>query len=165
MLETHIASLIQAVADKPLPDRVWPTSVGAWVAVVVSGGLLFDRIKNRGKKEGIDESVLNGMGERVQKVETAQTALEGRFLEHQRSVDRLIDQHSQLLNQIGKAEKSSERCFDDMQKFTIDIGSKIDNLRREVVDQVGAIKVSLAEVKTEVNLRAKFDERERENER
>jgi hypothetical protein len=161
VLETHIASLIQAVADKPIPDKVWPTSVGAWIAVFLSGGLLIDRIKNRGKKEGIDETALNGIGSRVEKVEKAQERMDGQFQEHQRSVDRVLGEHGNLLTALGKAERSSERCLDDMQKFTIDIGSKIDNLRREVVEQVSDIKVSLEGVKTEVRLRAEFEERER----
>lgn len=165
MLESHIASLIQAIADKPIPEKVWPTSVGAWIAVLVSGGLLIDRIRNRGKREGVDESTLNGMGSRIEKVEKGQERMEGQFSEHQRSVDRVLHEHGQLLTQIGQAKNSSDRCLDDMQKFTIDIGSKIDQLRREVVDQVGGIKVSLEAVKTEVRLRAEFEERGRESDR
>lgn len=165
MLATHIASFVQAVTTTSVVDRLLPSNLGALLAMLISAGLLIDRIKNRGKKEGVDESTLNGMGTRIGKVEESQKRMEGQFTEHQRSVDRVLHEHGQLLTAIGQAKNASDRCLDDMQKFTIDIGSKIDGMRRELVDQVSGIKVSLEAVKTEVRLRAEFEERERESER
>jgi hypothetical protein len=105
-------------------------------------------------------------------VEQNHERLEGQFLEHQRTVDRILAQNGQLLTEIGRAERSAGQCREDTERYTLEIGSKVDTLRREVLaevggarreftEQTGTINVELGKLATEVRLRAEFDARDR----
>lgn len=163
---------ILEVTERAGFESFLPTSLVGALGVLVSGGLLVDRIKNRGRKEGVSEGALNGMGERVGKVEANHKTLEGQFTEHQRSVDRVLVQNDNLLREIGKADRSVTQCRDDTERFSIDIGTKVDTMRRDVLASVentrrdldakiGDLNVAVEGVKTEVRLRAEFDDQRR----
>lgn len=168
--------ILQDTASRFGIESILPSSVLGWLSVVTAGGLLIDRIRNRGKKEGVDEATINGLGARVRDVETNHERLEGQFLEHQRTVDRILAQNGQLLTEIGRAERSAGQCREDTERYTLEIGSKVDTLRREVLAELGSartdfsertgkIEVDIGKLTTEVKLRAEFDARDDRNQR
>lgn len=162
----HVLSalLAQGIEPKFGIETALPTSIAGWLGVTLSIGLVIDRIRNRGKREGVDEAQLNGLGERVKTVEANHERLEGQFIEHQRTVDRVLTANAQLLTEIGRAERASSLCREDTERYTLEIGSKVDTLRREVLAEVGTLNTSVARLETEVRLRAEFDARERDRE-
>ena len=143
-----------------MTDRILPTNLGALLAMLISAGLLIDRVKNRGKKEGVDEATVNGLGVRISKTETNIDRLFGQFAEHQRTVDRVLGANENLLKEIGHAEKGASQCREDYERFTIEIGTKVDDMRRELSGKIGELAIQLKGVETEVKLRAQFDERD-----
>ena len=173
-----VSLMLQDASAKMVGLESWlPTSLGGWLAVLTAGGLLIDRIKNRGKKDAVDETTLNGLGDRVTKTEHKFDRLDGQFTEHQRAVDRVLVQNENLLREIGKSERSVQQCHDDTEKFSIELGTKVDTMRRDVLaevrqtrdeltEKIGTLEVGLESVKTEVRLRAEFDSRDdRQNKR
>ena len=140
-----IALQADTVGDRFGIESILPTSVGGWLAIFTAAGLLIDRIRNRGKKEGVDEATVNGLGSRVHDVELVVERIEGQFLEHQHTVDRVLFSNENLLKEIGKADRSVVQCREDTEKFAIEIGSKVDAMRRDVLSEVGATRKDLSE--------------------
>ena len=168
-----VALIAQGVETNLGIESFLPTSVIGWLGILTSLSLVIDRIWNRGKKEGVSETTINDFGQRVKAVESNHERLEGQFIEHQRTVDRVLVANENLLKEIGRAERASMTAREDSEKFTLDIGSKVDALRRDVLAEVGsarrefsaqtgAIEVALGKLETEVRLRAEFEARERE---
>lgn len=167
---------IQETDGKKLVESFLPTSVVGWLTTI---GLILsvaERIWNRGKKQGVSEETVNGMGLRVKAVEEKNKMLEGRFEEHQRSVDRILVQNEHLIKELGKAERGTDQCREDTERFTIEIGSKVDSMRRDVMaelstsrrefgERAGALEVAVGVLTREVQLRAEFEEREDRNQR
>ena len=160
-----VLAFAQGIEPRLGIESFLPTSVVGWLGTITTAALLIDRIRNRGKKEGVDETQLNGLGERVKAVESNHGRLEGQFIEHQRTVDRVLTANAQLLTEIGRAERASSLCREDTERYTLEIGSKVDTLRREVLAEVGTLNTSVAKLETEVRLRAEFDARERDRDR
>lgn len=156
-----VALLAQSTAEKVGLESWVPNNLVGVLTAISVGGLLIEKLVNRGKKQGVDESTVNGMGLRITKVEADNKRLEGQFAEHQRSVDRVLLQNEGLLKEIGKAENAAARCGDDMERYTIQVGTKVDEMRRELSGKIGDLTVQLEGVKTEVRLRAQFEERDR----
>lgn len=157
MLKLLLAFVMtQAAAAKTTADQFLP-----YLNTIAVAAILLDRIKNRGKKEGVDETTVNDFGARVGKVEAANKVFEGQFSEHQRQLAEVLAQNGQLLREIGHAEKGADQCREDTEKFAINIGVKVDEMRRELSGKIGDLTVQLEGVKTEVRLRAQFGERDR----
>jgi hypothetical protein len=154
-------AIVQSTAEKVGLESWVPNNLVGVLTAISVGGLLIEKLVNRGKKQGVDESTVNGMGVRITKVEADNKRLEGQFQEHQRSVDRVLLQNEGLLKEIGKAENAASRCGDDMERYTIQVGAKVDDMRRELSGKIGDLTVQLEGVKTEVRLRAQFEERDR----
>lgn len=170
-----VALIAQSIETNLGLESFLPTSVLGWLGILTTVGLVIDRVWNRGKKEGVSEETINGIGLRVKAVESNHERLEGQFIEHQRTVDRVLVANENLLKEIGRAERASMTAREDSEKFTIDIGSKVDALRRDVLAEVGdarrefsaqagAMEVALGKLETEVRLRAEFEARERNQE-
>lgn len=168
----YAIAVLQSAAEKVGLEGWVPNNLVGVLTAISVGGLLVEKLVNRGKKQGVDESTVNGLGSRITNVEQNHTKLEGQFAEHQRSVDRVLVQNEGILREIGKAERSVTQCQDDTEKFSIEIGGKVDTMRRDVMaelqaarrefaERTGKIEVGLAEVKREVELRAEFENRER----
>lgn len=117
--------LQQAPADD---FHFWPVSIGGWVALF--GGIFSVGAVVLGWGKLLEK--LNGYGGRLQEVEKAQEESRGHRQALQRQVDRILDQHETMISQLGEAKRSSERCNEETQDMAISIGSKIDEMRRDV---------------------------------
>lgn len=171
-----LLSAIQDAEGRKLVESILPTSLIGWlttIGLVVSVG---ERIWNRGKHQGVSEQTVNGMGVRVKAIEDGYARLEGQFTEHQRSVDRVLGQNEHLIKELGKAERGTDQCREDTEKFSIEIGSKVDTMRRDVLQELretreefgsraGALEVNIGVLTREVQLRAEFNARDDRNQR
>lgn len=168
--------LLQSSAEKIGLEGWLPTTATGWITTVGFIGLLGKEIWKRGQKEAVSEAAFNGMGARVTAAEKKNEQLFGQFQEHQRTVDRILLSNEKLLLEIGHAERSAQQCRDDTDRYTIEIGSKVDTLRREVLaelretreefgDRAGKLEVDIATLTREVKLRAEFDDRHDRNQR
>jgi hypothetical protein len=158
VLEHTIAALVQAITQR-VEDRIWPTSAAGWIAVVVSGGLLLDRLWNRGKKEGVDESTLNGIGARVGVVETSSTSAHTRIDELVRRADAKDVEIRGVTADIARLEAKVDQTLNQGTENKLEIISEFQRIAGEVRSGF-----HLLDVKVE-KMGAVADERERVRER
>lgn len=112
-------------------------SAGAWVSlflsiVVIVGGLI---------AFGKFLQTLNGFGVRLKAVEGRQDKTDGNQNAMQGQINQILGQHGTILERLGEAKKSAEKCNEDTVDLGIQIGSKIDVLGREV----NAMNLSLSQ--------------------
>jgi hypothetical protein len=171
-----LALFLQSSATRVGLDSWLPNTATGWITTIGFLGLLGKEIWKRGQKEAVSEETINGMGARIEAVERSNSQLVGQFQEHQRTVDRILASNEKLLVEIGHAEKGAAQCREDTEKYTLEIGSKVDTLRREILaelreareelsNRTGNMEVKVGELATEVRLRAEFDARDNQRER
>ena len=154
MLEHPIAAIAQAIGQGS-EDKIWPSSIASWIAVLVSGGLLLDRLWNRGKKEGVDESTLNGIGARVSVVESSSTSAHTRIDELVRRADAKDIEIRGVTADIARLEAKVDQTLNQGVENKLEIISEFQRIAGEV--RAG---FHLLDVKVE-KMGAVADERER----
>lgn len=122
MLLVFQAAVTQAASP------LWNMSIGAWAGFLLSiigivGGLI---------AVGRFIQTLNGFGERLKSVEGAQNESEGHRNAMQTQINRILDQHQSILERLGEAKRSTEKCSEETVDLGIQIGARIDTLGREV---------------------------------
>lgn len=156
MLEHHIAALVQAITQ---PTDKWPSSVLDWAALLVSGGLLVDRLWKRGKKEGVDESTVNGIGARVAVVESGNTSAHTQIDELVRRADATDYQMIGVTRDITRLDTKVDQMLNQGTENKIEIISEFQRIAGEV--RAGFHQLDLKVEK----MGAVADERERVRER
>jgi hypothetical protein len=154
VLEHPIAAIAQAITQAP-QDRVWPASIAEWIAIVVSGGLLLDRLWNRGHKEGVDEQTLNGIGSRVTVVESSSTSAHTRIDELVRRADAKDIEIRGVTADIGRLEAKVDQTLNQGTENKLEIISEFQRI-------AGEIRKGFHELDVKVErMSAVSDERER----
>jgi hypothetical protein len=103
-------------------------TAGAWVALIIAvaailgGFIAFGRFLQ----------TLNGFGERLKVAEGRLDKSQGHRDAMQTQINRILDQHQTMLERLGEAKRSTEKCSEDTVDLGIAIGSKIDGVSREV---------------------------------
>ncbi len=90
---------------------------------------------------------INGFGERVKGVETRVDYADARDAQMQQNIDRVLVQHSNMLEKLGEAKKSAEQCTEDMGASTHRIEMKLDAVRETLtrVDKELSAKIAALE--------------------
>lgn len=120
----------QAPATVPLspPAAVWPTTVAGWVALAAGGIALLAALYTHAK----NLANLNGMGRRLEKIEEAEERRTQQAADLVRMVERCTDAQVSLAERVAEAKKAADSCDDRARDHSIEIGAKIDDLRKEV---------------------------------
>lgn len=128
--------------------QVWPITVAGWATLAMAAlGLLaalYTWFKNLAH--------LNGLGERVTAVEQAQKQSEAREAQFLRSVDKVLAAQDALLERVARNDKATEDCRDVMQQYALEVGVKIDELRKLVNDEGRRAGERLQAVETEIKV-------------
>lgn len=135
------------------PDTVvWPVTVAGWftlVGLVISfGGTIVGSFIAYGKFL----AKLNGFGERVSVMEREQAAAKERDETLSRTMERMTYAQEQLFKEIGEAKQQAGGCVTEMQEYSLVVGSKIDEFRREFNQEMRHGGERLQAVETEIRL-------------
>jgi biopolymer transport protein ExbB/TolQ len=123
---TTLALALVLLIALPATEAFWPTTVVGWITVVgflaglVSGLWAYAKFLAH----------LNGLGARVDAVEKEQTAAKERDENLSRAMERMTRAQEQLLEKLGAAEHKSDRCSEDMEQYTREVGSQIHELTK-----------------------------------
>jgi hypothetical protein len=98
---------------------------------------------------------LNGVGRRVHKLETESAAGMVEHLTLSRQIDKLIEQHGQMLEKIGESKRSAESCHEDTEQMGIRIGSAVSDLTREVAAMNSDLATRITRVETILDQQSK----------
>ncbi len=106
-----------------------PTAVMGWLPVIswVVGALVTGATAMYAW--GKWTQTINGFGERVKDVETRIGYADARDGQMQLNIDRVLIQHSSMLEKLGEAKKAAEQCGEDMSASTHRIEVKLDSVR------------------------------------
>lgn len=121
-----VQAVIAGKQDSQSP--LWNMSVGAWVALVLSICAIFGGFIAVGRFL----QTLNGFGERLKLAEGRIDRSDGKQAAQQEQINRILDQHAVMLERLGEAKRSTEKCSEETVDLGIQIGSRIDTLSREV---------------------------------
>ncbi len=83
---------------------------------------------------------VNGVGERVNKLETDEATDKEAITELKQFRIRSLDVHAALQERLGKLEKSIEHTDDLINNMRIDIIQKINDLQRDITSQNGKVR-------------------------
>jgi biopolymer transport protein ExbB/TolQ len=137
--------MIQAVGTM----QVWPVSLVGWIQFAV----LILAIVAQFIAWGKFLEKLNGYGVRLTKVEESQIAGRQHKQDLQRVSDRILDQHAAMLERLGEAKRTAEKCDEDTVELGISIGSRIDEMRREINEMNLNLSQRLKSVETVLKIR------------
>ena len=127
----NFASLIQVLAQTT-EDKIWPTSIAGWVPTIGLGALVFDRLWNRGKKEGVDEGTLNGIGARVTVVEASFTRADARLDELERRADKSDLEMRAAVGDISRLEAKVDQMLSQGTENKLEIIGEFQRIATEV---------------------------------
>lgn len=120
--------LLFALLQTPSGTSFWPITISGWITLAIAVVGIIGGFVSAGKFIG----TLNGFGLRLTDLERGHEKAEGERLTMQRQVDRILDQHETILERLGEAKRSADRCGEDTVELGIKIGSKIDTIGKEV---------------------------------
>lgn len=98
---------------------------------------------------------LNGVGKRVHELETESTIAKAERSAQEKATTRLLDQHEQMLVQLGEAKRDTVACREDTEVLGIRIGTAVTELTREVSEMHNELSNRLTRVETILNGRTK----------
>lgn len=124
----------------------WPESVTGWLGLIVSIISLLGIAVGYGKLV----QQINGLGTRVAAVEDTGKEAGIKVDGLNTQVQRVLDQHQTLIERIGEARGETVRCREDYVSLGDQLGTKIDNLRRELTEQNTKLRERLTAVETEL---------------
>lgn len=142
-----MTALVWLQASAPVLG-VWPATATGWASLLVATAALVSILY--GYAKGIAK--LNGYGERLQRQEGKVERLSAQATEFERQVARVTDAQERLLDRIGAAERSAEGCNANVTNFGIEIGSKVDDLRRTMEREARSAGERLVAVETKLDL-------------
>lgn len=100
---------------------------------------------------------INGFGERVKDVETRVDYADARDGQMQQNIDRVLNQHSNILEKLGESKKAAEQCSKDMDLSTHRIETKLDAIRdtvsridKELSGKIAALEATGRRLKHEI---------------
>ncbi len=128
------------------PAGIWPITVSGWFtlggivlgALFGGGGAVYAWGKWTQTINGFGERVkneLDGFGERVAVVEERLGYADARDAQLQKNIDAVLNQHANMLEKLGEAKRSAEKCSEDMDGMTHRIEAKLDTVR-DVVNRI-----------------------------
>jgi hypothetical protein len=131
----------------------WPVTISGWVALVTSIVTAITVLIGAPVAWGRWIQKINGLGERLKLVEDAQKESKGAEMERVRQFDEVMHEQRTIIAAIGRAEKSSESCREEIDQHALALGSLVSG----AVTKMGAMELHLSQrltaVETALNLR------------
>lgn len=131
-----------------------------WLALIAAVfgllGVIYVWTRSIAKWNGLDDAftkALNGLGERVAKVESALTALDARADAIEREQARSSDDRSRIHERLGRAEQMSDACSDSMGQIQADIAGKVNDMRLYGDREFSRLRERLASLEKEIDIR------------
>jgi hypothetical protein len=126
----------------------WPVTIVGWItALGFIGGLALYLI-DRGKRE----EKINGWGRRVDETVEEMRKVSGKQEEHARLMASIVADQVRITEALGEAKKGAEDCEASSERHTIEIGVKVDEMRRSIEGKISAFGERLAGVERELEL-------------
>lgn len=143
------STILLVVLLQAAGNGIWPATIAGWVALLASmaalGGLLIGTGKTIQR--------LNGYGDRLSRVENSQEEIKGAMATLQQVSANLLAAQGQLLEKIGDAKRHADECQTITRDLGIDLGSKMDELRRTLDRNERDIALQMRELTTELRTR------------
>lgn len=128
---------------------IWPVSISGWVSLVASLTALAVALIGYGK--WIER--LNGMGGRVTTLEQKDQARVGAETERIRQLDRILNQHEDLIRQIGEAKGQATEARRESDENLLHMTSALSSLERSLNDMRLDLSQRMTAVETTLQLR------------
>lgn len=142
------------------PQEVWPMSVAGWLGIILSAIAIFGAVWGYAKSAARASEAqrrmveqLNGMGERMKRLEDAHEQHRGMMEKLDRAVESTLRAQGELLVRIGAAEKHSEDAEDRTVQLGIDIGSRLSDLAEKLGQFRSDITNRMTELTVELRTR------------
>lgn len=170
--------LLVLVVQDLVQESIMPTTISGWfslIAIMITfAGSLIAYGKRGAQMAAMDQALKNeittlaesakrdmdGLGVRVREVELAQERISEALRDHDLAFERTTAAQTSILEKLGKAERSAEACSDDMQRYAIEIGVKVDSITRKLSSTELELSNRLVGVEKELQLTREL-ERER----
>jgi hypothetical protein len=132
----------------PAPESFWPATVVGWITVAgfVAGSIVY--LIDRGRRE----EKINGWGKRVDDTASALEHIRGTQEEHARLMAGIVATQERITEALGESRRASEDCESNAERHSIEIGVKVDEMRRSIEDKIGKFGERLAGVERELEL-------------
>ena len=151
LIEMTIWLTQQSGGIGPLKD--WASTFLAVAAVLA---VIYGYARSVAKWNGLETDFnksLNGIGERVTKVEGAIERLETRAETIERAQDRAADDRTRIHERIGKAEKMAEACGDTMDQTRAEIAGRVNDMRLYGDREFSRLRERIAAIEKEIDIR------------
>lgn len=142
-----IAMVLLIALPEP-PAAFWPTTVVGWITVLGFIGILIGYIVERTRR---DEKI-NGWGARVDEFGKELATVRGTQEEHAKVMAGIVAAQERIVEELGKATKAAEDCEATSERHTLELGSKVDDMRRSIEAKIGQFGERLAGVERELEL-------------
>ena len=96
---------------------------------------------------------LNGLGDRVRELETADAAQGARLNKIEREQERAADDRQRLHEQVGESKHAAEECNDSTNEMKADVIGAINDMRLEVTNSLGALRERVKAIEVAMELR------------
>lgn len=142
----QVAPAVREAAESGAP--FWPVTIVGWITTLGFIGGLSLYLIDRGKRE----EKINGWGRRVDETVEEMTKVKGRQEGHERLMASIVADQVRITEALGKAVRAAEDCESGSERRTIEIGVKVDEMRRSIETKIGAFGERLAGVERELEL-------------
>ncbi len=139
---------LMLLAAIPEPSSFWPTTIVGWITTagfLASIGLFFI---DRGKRE----QKINDWGERVNVWGEDVKRLEGTMGEHEKLMVGIVTTQERITLELGKATTKAEDSEATSERHAIELGVKVDEMRRSLEQKLGTFGERMAGVERELEL-------------
>jgi hypothetical protein len=89
----------------------------------------------------------------VKETETGLAAADAEGRANAENIRTLISQHTDLIEKLGKSERSTEACRDDTEKLGIDLGNKISTLTSTISALDKSVSNRLVAIETTLRIK------------
>lgn len=149
MMPTLLWQLAPAVREAAESGpQFWPATIVGWITTLGFIGGLALYLVDRGKRE----EKINGWGKRVDDFKEELATVRGTQEEQARIMAGIVADQVRFAEAMGKAVRASEDCEAGSERRTIEIGVKVDEMRRSIEGKIGAFGERLAGVERELEL-------------
>jgi hypothetical protein len=139
---TALTLALVLLAAIPAPESFWPATVVGWITVVgfIGGSVVY--LIDRGRRE----EKINGWGKRVDETAGELAHIRGVQEEHARVMAGIVAAQERITEALGEAKKSAEDCETTAERHAIELGTKVDDMRRSIEGKIGGFAERLAGV-------------------
>lgn len=113
-------------------EPIWPVSVSGWVALVLSIASVLTIVIGGTIAWGKWLGHLDGLGQRLAKVEQYKEQAIGSETERLRQIDRIEHDHKDLIVRVGEAKQVGAECREDAVQHSIELGSRVAEIDKKI---------------------------------